>query len=221
VVPGHFVHRLPEAIDLKSACLCEPLAVALKGLKRLEQIWQPRPSAKRCAVVGAGPLGNLLVRALTLKGHEVTVFDRNPKRLSYLGDLGVRLAEHLEGLDEFDVLVEVTGDPDALNSILTQSPAGATILLLGLPYAHRKFTFESIVAFDKTVVGSVGSSAEDFEEAISMLPRLNTRAFTQTVLPLSEFSLAWQHVRNRQQLKVLLGMGQELNEWKRNSGKGA
>jgi 2-desacetyl-2-hydroxyethyl bacteriochlorophyllide A dehydrogenase len=204
VVPGRFVHRLPPDFDLRQASLCEPLAVVLKGLRRLERALPEASEPKRCAVVGAGPLGNLCAQTLAFKGHRVTVFDRNPARLEYFTDSKIDVSDDLTQLHGFEVLVEVTGDPDALDNILHESPAGATILLLGLPYAHRKFTFENIVAYDKTVVGSVGSTAKDFAEAISFLPRLQTSAFTEKILPLSDFEQGWELARTRKYLKVML-----------------
>jgi threonine dehydrogenase-like Zn-dependent dehydrogenase len=204
VVPGRFVHRLPADFDLRKASLCEPMAVVLKGLRRLERTLHSASNHNRCAVVGAGPLGNLCAQTLTLKGHQVTVFDRNPQRLEYFSDLKISVSNDLAQLHEYEVLVEVTGDPDALEGILHNSPAGATILLLGLPYAHRQFTFEEIVAFDKTVVGSVGSSAQDFEDAITLLPQLETSPFTEKILPLSEFMKAWELARTHKHLKLIL-----------------
>ena len=204
VVPGRFVHRLPKDFDLRKASLCEPMAVVLKGIRRLERTLQSASDSQRCAVVGAGPLGNLCAQVLALRGHQVTVFDRNPRRLEYFSDLKISGSNDLTQLYEYDVLVEVTGDPDALDVILHQSPAGATILLLGLPYAHRQFTFEKIVAFDKTVVGSVGSSAKDFEDAITLLPQLETTPFTEKILPLSEFMKAWELARTHKYLKLIL-----------------
>ena len=120
---------------------------------------------------------------------------------------GVKVSDELSQLDKFDALVEVTGDPDALDGILHKSPAGATILLLGLPYAHRQFTFEKIVAFDKTVVGSVGSSEKDFAEAITLLPDLETTALSDKRLPLSEFMHGWELARSQKYLKVILDAG--------------
>jgi 2-desacetyl-2-hydroxyethyl bacteriochlorophyllide A dehydrogenase len=207
VVPGRFVHRLPADFDLRKATLCEPMAVVLKGLRRLERSWPSASDPKRCAVVGAGPLGNLCAQTLALKGHAVTAFDRNPRRLDYVSDLKISCSNDLAQLHEYEVLVEVTGDPDALDGILHNSPAGATILLLGLPYAHRPFTFEKIVAFDKTVVGSVGSSAEDFAEAITLLPQLETTPFFEKILPLTDFQRAWELARSNQYLKVMLNVG--------------
>jgi 2-desacetyl-2-hydroxyethyl bacteriochlorophyllide A dehydrogenase len=203
VVPGRFVHKLPAGVGLLEACLCEPLAVVLKGLKRLTRIWQSQAAGVKCAVVGAGPLGNLCAQVLKSQGHRVKAFDRHSGRLTHLSRIGIEISEDLTELSEFDVLVEVTGDPEALEIMLGKSPAGATFLLLGLPYAHKPFTFESIVAYDKTVVGSVGSSGLDFDEAMALLPYMDVRAFTEKVVPLSEFRQGWDLGRQRKHLKII------------------
>jgi 2-desacetyl-2-hydroxyethyl bacteriochlorophyllide A dehydrogenase len=204
VVPSHFVHGLPAAFDLRKACLCEPLAVALKGLKRLRRTWQSKKEPKQCAVVGAGPIGHLCAQVLALWGHQVTVFDRNPRRLNYFKDSPIEVTDDLGRLGEFENLIEVTGDPEALDTMIHQSPAGATIMLLGLPYAHRKFTFESIVAYDKIVVGSVGSSAKHFKIAIGLLPQIKTEIFTDKILPLDDYAHAWELARSQKHLKIIL-----------------
>ncbi len=111
----------------------------------------------------------------------------------------------------FDISVAVRpdlpvwpGDPDALDVILHQSPAGATILLLGLPSVRRQFSFEKIVAFDKTVVGSVGSSTKDFADAITLLPQPELTPFTEKILPFSDFQQAWNLARSKKYLKLIL-----------------
>jgi 2-desacetyl-2-hydroxyethyl bacteriochlorophyllide A dehydrogenase len=206
VVPGRFVHCLPDDFDLLKACLCEPLAVALKGLKRLRRTWRAKKEPKRCAVVGAGPLGHMCARVLNHWGHHVTVFDRDPVRRGYFEGSGIEVSDDLARLSEFEHLIEVTGSPAALDTVLHKSPAGATILLLGLPYAHRKFTFESIVAFDKIIVGSVGSSAKHFEKAIELLPQLDVSSFTQKILDFHDFKQAWELARSHKHLKIILRM---------------
>ncbi|OQY02512.1 MAG: hypothetical protein B6I22_13495 [Desulfobacteraceae bacterium 4572_123] len=204
VVPGRYVHRLPPDFDLMKACLCEPLAVALKGLKRLRRTWRDRKAQRQVAVVGAGSLGHLCARVLDLWGHRVTAFDHNQERLGYFAGSGINVSEDLSGLGDFENLVEVTGNPDALDAILYQSPPGARILLLGLPYAHRQYTFENIVAYDKMLVGSVGSAAKHFDLAIELLPQIETDAFTGKVLPLSMFKEAWEITKNGKHLKTIL-----------------
>lgn len=206
-VPGRFVHRILSDLSMQTACLCEPLAVVLKGLKRLIRTWPENNVPKRCALVGAGPLGHLCARVLVLWGHPVTVFDRNPCRLKYFEGSQIEVSDDISRLNEFENLIEVTGDPEVLDAIIHKSPAGATILLLGLPYAHRKFTFESIVAFDKMVVGSVGSSSNHFKKAIKLLTKLETSAFFEKTLSLSDFTNAWELARSQQYLKVFLKTG--------------
>jgi D-arabinose 1-dehydrogenase-like Zn-dependent alcohol dehydrogenase len=149
-------------------------------------------------------LGHLCARVLALRGHQVTVFDRNRRRLEYFEGSEIEVSDELNRLTEFENIVEVTGNPEALDVTLHQSPAGATILLLGLPYADRRFTFENIVAFDKMVIGSVGSSANHFKKAMKLLPQLETKGFFEKILSLSEFTNAWKYVRSQQYLKVIL-----------------
>jgi threonine 3-dehydrogenase len=174
----------------------------MKGLRRLgasAAATQPR----RCAVVGAGTIGHLAARVLAQRGHDVTVFDREASRLALLSDVAAT-STSLSQLDAFDWFVEATGDQALLTPLLQQSATGATLLLLGLPYAHHNFSFESIVGFDKTVVGSVGSSGADFEAALATLPLLDTSPFLQAHFPLEEYERAWDTVRSRAHIKVML-----------------
>jgi len=201
VTPARYAHKVPINVSLAQAALAEPLAVVIKALKRLGASSSTN-APKRCAVVGAGTVGHLAARVLSLRGHEVTVFDREAARLSLL--TGIRTAQTLANLEQYDWLVEATGDQSALTSLLQQSATGATLLLVGLPYAHHNFSFESIVGFDKTVVGSVGSNGADFEEALATLPLLDTSPFLQAFYPLEEYERAWTDVRSRAHIKVML-----------------
>lgn len=202
VTRARYAHKVPERVTLAQAALAEPLAVVLKGLRRLGSL--PGPGAsRRCAVVGAGTIGHLAAKVLAHRGHQVTVFDREPSRLALL-DESVRTSTALGELGRFEWLVEATGDPLLLAQALQQSGTGATLLLLGLPYGQQNFSFESIVGFDKTVVGSVGSSGADFEEALALLPALDTGHLTLVQFPLQEFERAWDAVRSRAHLKVML-----------------
>lgn len=201
--PGRFVHKLPDGVHLADAALCEPLAVVMKGLRRLSRacsLDQPR----RIAIVGGGPIGHLAARVLVRRGHAVSVFDRDPRRLAFFAGTEIERRQDLDELHAYDAVIEATGDPDVLGVILHRSAPGSALLLLGLPYARRPFSFETIVGYDKTVVGSVGSAAEDFAEAVTVLEGLDTSAFRQMVVPLSRFEQAWAAARARDFLKVML-----------------
>ena len=208
VTRARHAHKLPDGVTLAQAALTEPLAVVIKGLRRLHasaSTTEPR----RCAVVGAGAIGHLTARVLALRGHHVTVFDRNVARLALLSDVATT-ATSLEKLEQFDWLIEATGDQAALAGVLRDSRTGSILLLMGLPYAQQSFSFESIVGFDKIVVGSVGSSGADFADALTTLPRLETRAFVTTSYPLEEYERAWSAVRSGAHIKVMLKVDRTL-----------
>jgi 2-desacetyl-2-hydroxyethyl bacteriochlorophyllide A dehydrogenase len=201
VTRSRYVHRIPDDVSLAEAALAEPLAVVLKALRRFGLTAESGP--KKCAVVGAGTIGHLTARVLALRGHDVTVFDRDSGRLALLGK-SVSTSTSLSDLDRFDWLLEATGDQAALTLLLDQSATGASLGLMGFPYAKHHFSFEQIVGFDKTVVGSVGSTSSDFDEALATLSLLQTAPFLTARFPLEEYEKAWDAVRSRAHLKVML-----------------
>ncbi len=202
VTRARYVHRVPEPVTLAQAALTEPLAVVIKGLRRLGS--SPTGDQPRCcAVIGAGTIGQFVAQVLSLRGHAVTVFDRERSRLAYVKD-GIATSEAFEGLDRFDWIVEATGDHGVLITLLQRCATGSTLLLMGLPYGSHAFSFETIVAFDRSIVGTVGSSGADFDEALRTLPLMDTSRFLEKALPLAEFEQAWALVRARSVLKVML-----------------
>lgn len=203
VVPGRFVHPLSPGTDLRKAAVCEPLAVVLKGLRRLERVLGPA-GATHVGVIGAGPIGHLCARVLAVRGRHVHIFDENPGRLALFQGSEIQASRELGGLERFDAIVEATGNVAALRSALRTSRPGATLLLMGFPYGSQQFNFEELVGYDKTVVGSVGSSATDFEEAIRLLPRLDLGPFLTRSVPLARFQEAWDLFHTRNVLKVMI-----------------
>lgn len=202
--PSRFTHRFPDDLSPAKASLAEPVAVILKGLGRIEPFLAARAAPLKYAVLGAGPLGHICAKILANRGHSVTAFDRNRERLEYFADTGIATSQSLEGLSGFDAIIEITGDPDVLDRALHASRANVVILLLGLPYGEKNFSFEAVAAHDKTVIGSVGSTAVDFNAAIDLLPKLNLDRHLECRLPLEAFEEAWGMARRGEGLKIIL-----------------
>lgn len=200
VVPGGYVHVIPENVDLPAAVLAEPLSVALRALNRIRHRIK---QGDNIAIAGAGAIGNLCCQVLKMRGYRVTAFDKNQNRLDLLKDTAAT-SQEIKNLEDYNVLIEATGSAQVLERVLKESRVDATVLLLGFPYGKIDYNFEDIVGKEKILVGSVGGREEDFHEALQLLPKINIEPFLRTILPLKEFAKAWQMHKNQTHLKIIL-----------------
>ena len=205
---ARYIHRLPDDMSLKEAALIEPLAVCAKGVRKLEAI-----AGRQALIVGAGSLGNLLAQLLKHRGLQVTVLDRDERRLALLHKYDIDTLTSPEKLDRFDYLVESSGNEDMVPTLIEGSKPSAKILLLGLPYLRAVPTiFSTVTGYDKTIIGSVASQSMDWDEAIRLLHlgAVLVQDHTSTVLPLERYQAAWEAHEEKRHLKVLLGVSPEL-----------
>lgn len=205
VLPARFVHRLPPDCSPLSACSVEPLAVVLKGLRRIGLRNVREIGRRRVLVIGAGAIGNLASQVAAHLGHRVTVVDHNTARLQHLQDVCETLTAR-PSPPNFDFVIEATGLSEMAEFALRDTPTGSDVLLLGFPYGPLQWNPEDLVARDKRVVGSVGSDYETFEAAIKLLPRLDLAPFNSKVVELRDWQAAYRLHESKQYLKVKLAV---------------
>lgn len=201
---ARFVHKLPADAPLEKACLIEPLAVSIRGVNKLLAGEDRLP--RNVAVLGYGTIGNLCAQLLASKGHGVTVFDKNPARIKNIKNSSIKGETKIAGLERFGYIIEATGQEEVLVRVLNDSATGTKILLLGLPYSAMNFNFENIVSYDKTVIGSVGSTRDEFAEAVRIYTKLDMDNLTENIFPLEEYETAWHKQRDGQVAKAILSM---------------
>jgi 2-desacetyl-2-hydroxyethyl bacteriochlorophyllide A dehydrogenase len=201
-MPSRFLHRLDPGTELEKACLVEPIAVCVRGIKKLLNSETDSPGD--VGVIGGGTIGNLCAQLLALKGYRPTVFDKNEEKLALLRSKVIETELGISNLERFEYVIEASGKLEALEKAIHDSMTGTKILLLGLPYDSMNFNFEEIVAFDKSIIGSVGSTRGDFIEAIQALGKLNLQDFTRHIFPLTEYAEAWEKRRDGKILKAII-----------------
>lgn len=130
VVPARTCFPVPDSIDDEAAAMLEPLGVALHAID-LAKI----RLGDRMAVLGAGPIGLLLVQVAKLAGAgEIFVRDPLPGRLLMAAKLG---AKPLAVRGEVDVAIEAAWGGPAVEQAIELARPGGRVVLVGIPSEDR------------------------------------------------------------------------------------
>ena len=125
-VPATSCFPVPDTIDDISAAMLEPLGIALHATN-LAKI----RVGDRVAVLGAGPIGLLLIQTINLAGaSEIYVTDPLPWRMKFAGKYG---AEPLPANAEVDVVFEAAWGATAIGQSVELARPGGRVVLVGIP----------------------------------------------------------------------------------------
>ena len=120
-VPERCLVPLHTGIPVADACVIEPLAVAIHGLRRAGH----RPD-QRVAVIGGGSIGLCAVAAIASSGAEVGLSARHDAQREAGARLGAR---EVDG--SYPLVVDAAGTPQALAQAVELCQPGGSLLLLG------------------------------------------------------------------------------------------
>jgi threonine dehydrogenase-like Zn-dependent dehydrogenase len=201
VPEGCLVH-LPSNVDVRDACLVEPLAVAVHGMRRagLE-------GGQRVAVVGGGAIG--LCSVATAKAAKATVglsarYDHQIAAGKFLG------AGEVDG--QYDLVVECAGTEKAVNKAVKLCRPKGKMLILGTHWNGLSLQQIPIMMKEITIVSSfmygASGAVRDFDVAAVLLSRHPevARALITHRFPLAEVKQAFAVARDRKAgaIKVVL-----------------
>ena len=120
-VPERALVPLPRAVRVQDACLIEPLAVAVHGLRRIGL-----EAGARVAVVGGGAIGLCAVAAARASDCPVDLVARHDAQLA----AGERLGAGSPAGD-YDVVIDCAGTESSARRAAELARPGGTLLLLG------------------------------------------------------------------------------------------
>ncbi|MDA8193102.1 MAG: alcohol dehydrogenase catalytic domain-containing protein [Thermaerobacter sp.] len=168
------VFLIPSELSDEQAAMAEPLGTALYALARTKP-----DCADSAVVIGAGPIGNLLVQALkSIPVKQVTVTEMSVERAALAKALGADYALHLRepghalpsvqavtGIGAYhfgsgamaDLVYDTAGAPGTFGDALEFVRAGGTVALVGLPERPSQVDVSRIIFKDVRVLGVLGS----------------------------------------------------------------
>lgn len=142
--PTDRLHLLPASMDAVDGAMLEPLGVAIHAV----DLAHVRLGAT-AAVVGLGPIGLLAVQVLRAAGaHRVVGVEPLAHRRRAAEDLGIDAVVAPPDVaalggelgDGADVVLEIAGEDDAIDTAVRLARPGARVLLAGIPStSHSAF----------------------------------------------------------------------------------
>ncbi|WP_350350621.1 L-idonate 5-dehydrogenase [Microbacterium sp. A8/3-1] len=208
IVEEQMVRVLPENLPLERAALAEPLAVAIHAVSLADGV-----TGKRVLVIGAGPIGLLVVAAAVHAGAGVVgasdVRTEPLERAQALGATEVSLVGRDTIDDEsYDVVFECSGVGVALTQAVRAARRAGTIVQVGmLPNADIGVNLAPMLAKELTIRGAFRFSTE-IDDAVRMLAESDALdSVVSHVIPASDAVQAFELARDSSaSAKVLLSL---------------
>jgi threonine 3-dehydrogenase len=170
-------------------------------------------------VTGAGPIGCMAVAVARHAGaRHVVVTDVNPYRLELAEKMGATLvidpAERnlvdvqgeLGMTEGFDIGLEMSGNADALRSMIANMSHGGRIAVLGIPTARVTLDFNPIIFDMLTIKGVYGREMYEtwYQMTVMIESGLDIRPVITHRFPYGDFEEAFAVARSGKSGKVIL-----------------
>ncbi|MHB1628927.1 MAG: alcohol dehydrogenase catalytic domain-containing protein [Bacilli bacterium] len=186
--------KVPLNLPLDITAMAEPLAVAVRSLRRADL-----RTGQKLLIMGGGTIGLLVLQAARLYGAgHITLVEPAEYRAHLAKSLGadqVVSPSSMATKPEFHRAIDCTGKPAAQVAALQCLRPQGRLVLVGIPTAATEINTLDIVNFEREVVGSLSHIVdEDFTTAIRLLDEglVNVRALISATLPLSQGVDAFQ-----------------------------
>lgn len=173
--PASHIHPIPAGLSLTLASFAEPVAIGVQACRRGQVA-----AGDYVLILGCGPIGLALIEVARARGAHVVATDIAPDRLEFAAQLGAvtlpaddkllpTILEQTNG-DGATVVIEATGNPQAMESTVDLVAAGGRIVIVGLVKQGTMIEFPGLdfTRKEMTVVGS-RASVNCFPEALDLL----------------------------------------------------
>lgn len=156
-------------LPFEQGAFMEPLSCVVHGVERARL-----KLADQVAILGAGPIGNLLLQMSRLQGAaQITILENNPGRAELARQMGAdRVVERMEELqpDTYDVVIDATGVVPVMSRAIDFARSGGSVLLFGVPPSGQRMEIEAFKVFQKglTILSSFTSVRNSFQ-AVNLL----------------------------------------------------
>ncbi len=209
--------KLPDSMSLEHGAMIEPLAVAVHAVCRFGD-----PAGKNIAVIGGGPIGNLVAqtaRAMGAKG--VLLSEVSAYRLEAARRCGITAINPKEqplrdailaqfGSDGADCILECIGSPACLGEAVEIARKGSDIIVVGVVPEPALINMGYVQDHELRLSGTAMYRTEDYVEAIRLVGNglIDFDTLITHRVPFSEYASAYRLIEEQKDraMKVLIDM---------------
>jgi len=215
--PERNVYRVPSGMTLEEAALIEPLACVIRGLDNVKI-----PVASNVAIVGAGPIGLLMIQMVKHYGAaSIIALDLVEERLRLAEELGATrvvnigkedpekaVLEATEGVGA-DVSIECVGSSSAVEEAFRLTRRGGRLLIFGVAPENDVWHVKPFEIYDKEIsIFASYRSPYTFQRAVNIASsgRLKLKPLITHIHGLDEIVEVFNGLASRRKraIKVLI-----------------
>lgn len=198
-LPTRMLRPLPAGLDLRTAAVAEPASVAWHAVSRAGDV-----RGKSALVIGAGPIGSLVVAVLKHHGaSRITAVDMVDRPLAAARELGATDTIHATDADaiaaaDADVVIESSGSYRGLESAFRGATRGGTVVMVGLlPSGEQPALIATAITKELDLHGSFRFN-DEIDEVIAALAdgSLRTGPVVTHEFPVSDAVHAFEVARD-------------------------
>ena len=167
---------LPASFTFEQGALVEPVAVGVHSVARAGRL-----AGRNVAVLGAGPIGNLVGQVARSQGAKVLITDISDYRLDVAARCGLKAVSNAntESLAEasgrvfgkagFDTAFECAGVEATLAAAIEIIQKGGTIIVVGVFGDHPRVNVGFLQDRELSLVGTLMYQYRDFLKAVRLM----------------------------------------------------
>ena len=193
-VPAAMCIVVPKEVPDRAAVLAEPLAVAVRAVRRAGV-----ETGDRVLVIGVGAVGQCVLQLVALRGAAPGAADPDPWRRGATIDAvaGLVIAEtgsQHPWAGEADCVIDCAGSEDSLRDALDAVRPGGRIVLVGATSSGSAFSPHDLLAREATIITSLSHDLEMDTRAAVRLLAAGVLSVDHVVTSVLSFEAAVQRV---------------------------
>jgi threonine 3-dehydrogenase len=211
-IPAHNIIAIPDDIADNVAAILDPLGNAMHTALTFDMIGED------VLITGAGPIGLMSVLiARKIGARKIVVSDPIEKRRNYAAEFGADFTidskkpphhyfKNMGMIEGFDVGLEMSGHPKAINDMIASMNHGGNIALLGLLPDASEVNWNDVIFHSLTLKGIYGREMfETWYKMIALLQSgLNMDKIITHVMPYQEYKEGFNLLKQGDAIKVVL-----------------